>query len=469
MNDDFIGQAIANRYRIIEQIGTRGTGAVYKALDARLQRIVAVKILHSRSDDESEQRFITDARVAARLLQLLRHPNIVGIFDLGKAEGLVYVVLEYIEGGTLAQAIARGQSFDINHAIEIIHRIGGALEYAHQHGLVHRDVKPSNILISTDGRVLLSDFELAVELGASTRDDRGRISGTPHYMSPEQAMGERVDARSDIFSLGVVAYEVVTGIRAFPRASVADTLRNVVERTPVLPHRLNAKVSSAVSKVISKAMEKDPAHRFQTMAAFLNALQKTKGSSDAPDTAELLAAPFAFADTHPAPAENAAISVSTDQDETSTGLTPYEPVRVRKRNSKEYPSAIAWLVALDTLRQSHDERPHQFRLADTVTIGRDTDNDIVFFDYEVWHHHARISLQEGRFYITDLNSSRGTFVNDVRVERCELHDRDVIRIGERTLLFTQTVGPQDFNIEAERRLQEFDAIWDQLIRSAHND
>ena len=467
MNGDFIGQAIANRYRIIEKIGSGGMGAVYKALDARLQRIVAVKILHSQLDDESERRSITDARVAARLLQLLRHPNIVGIFDLGKAEGLVYVVLEYIEGGTLAQAIAGGQSFDINHAIEIIYRIGGALEYAHQHGLVHRDIKPSNILISTDGRVLLSDFELAVELGASTLDERGRITGTPHYMSPEQAMGKHVDERSDIFSLGAVAYEMLTGVRAFSGGSVARTLRNVVEQTPALPHRLNARVPSTISQVILKALEKDPASRFQTMATFLKALEKAKESSDARDTAPLL--DVGFANMHPAPVENAAVSVSTDQDLTSAGITPYEPVRVPQRKSQEYPSALAWLVVLDTPHQPHDERPHQFRLADTVTIGRDTDNDIVFFDYEVWHHHARISLYEGRFYITDLNSGRGTFVNGERVERCELHDRDVIAIGERTLLFTQTVGPQDFNIEAERRLQEFDAIWDQLIRAAHND
>jgi serine/threonine protein kinase len=467
MNGDFIGQAIANRYRIIEKIGSGGMGAVYKALDARLQRIVAVKILHSQLDDESERRLITDARVAARLLQLLRHPNIVTIFDFGKAEGLVYVVLEYIEGGTLAQAIAGGQSVDVNHAIEIIYRIGGALEYAHQHGLVHRDIKPSNILISTDGRVLLSDFELAVELGASTRDEHGRITGTPHYMSPEQAMGKRVDERSDIFSLGAVAYEMLTGVRAFSGASVARTLRNVVEQTPALPHRLNARVSGTVSQVILKALEKDPASRFQTMATFLNALEKAKESSGAQDTAPLLEA--GFANMHSAPVENAAVSMSTDQDLTSTGITPYEPVRVPQRKSKEYPSAIAWLVVLDTPHQPHDERPHQFRLADSVTIGRDTDNDIVFFDYEVWHHHARISLNEGRFYITDLNSGRGTFVNGVRVERCELHDRDVIAIGERTMLFTQTVGPQDFNIEAERRLQEFDAIWDQLIRAAHND
>jgi len=216
-----------------------------------------------------------------------------------------------------------------------------------------------------------------------------------------------------------------------------------------------------------KALEKDPASRFQTMATFLNALEKAKESSDAQDNAPLLEA--GFVNMHPAAVENAAVSVSTDQDATSTGITPYEPVRVPQRKSKEYPSAIAWLVVLDTPYQPYDDRPHQFRLADTVTIGRDTDNDIVFFDYEVWHHHARISLDEGRFYITDLNSGRGTFVNGVRVERCELHDRDIIAIGERTLLFTQTVGPQDFNIEAERRLQEFDAIWDQLIRAAHND
>jgi serine/threonine protein kinase len=468
MNDDLIAETIAGRYHVIEKIGTGGMGVVYKALDTQLRQLVAVKVLGSQLDDESEQRFVAEARVRAKLLQYLHHPNILKIFDVLKVEGRFYSVAEYVEGRSLAQVIAEGEPFDLNYAFEIIRQVGGALEYVHQHGIVHRDVKPGNILISNEGRILLSDFGLAIAAGAQTRTEAGTIAGTPAYMSPEQVMGRPVDARSDIFSLGAILYELLTGIRPFSGASVEETFRNIAEGMPESLEQLVPTLNAGLSEVVLKALAKEPIQRFPTVEALLNALEETElgPSTQAipPEQGKILK-PL---ESLPLAPKKSTTPVQTDADAiTSTDLTPYVPLRVR---SKQYSGAIAWLIVLDPgKQQSLDERPRQFRLVDGFTVGRDTDNDLVLFDYEVWHHHARISLENGRFYVSDLRGPRGTFVNGVQVDKCELHDRDRIGIGEKTLLFIQAVSPADIDVEAKRRLDEFDAVWDQLTSAARHD
>ena len=451
MQDDLSGEILAGRYQIIQKIGQGGMGAVYKALDTRQQKIVAVKFLKS-VDEESGQSFL-NARVEAKRLQSFRSPHVVPTLDFGKAEGRTYLILEYIEGRSLAEMIAAGEPVSLHFAIGIVSQVALALEAAHQLEIVHRDVKPSNILISNDGIAQLSDFELAIAPGGHTRAEAG-IAGTPGYMSPEQAMGMPIDARSDIFSLSVVLYEVLTGVRPFSGASSAETMGNVVEQSPVSPEQINLGVPARLAAVVMKGLAKQPAQRFQTMTSFLAALEEILPS---------------FARANPALVTRMPERSLPNEISTATGLTPYEPRRSREEISKQPTSAIAWLLVLDAEGQSADERPRKLRLSDSITIGRQSDNDVVFFGYEVWHHHARISLENGRFYITDLNSSRGTFVNGVRIEKSELHDRDQIQIGGRTLLFIQAVSPKELNVEAQRRLQDFEAVWDQLTRSARHD
>jgi serine/threonine protein kinase len=454
MRDDPIGETIAARYQILEKVGRGGMGAVYKALDTRLQRIVALKIFISE-DPQSEEDF-AQTRVLAKILQSLHHPNILQTFDVGKAEGRAYFVIEYVEGRSLAEMLVQARSIHLSDAVEIIVQVGRALEYAHQNGLVHRDVKPNNILVSTEGRVLLSDFGLATAPGAPTLSETGTIAGTPAYMSPEQAMGGPIDGRSDIFSLGTLLYEMLTGVRPFTGASPDELLRLIVEQTPVSPERRNPFLPGPLVDVVMKALAKDPNQRFQTAAAFLIALEGAALSVELVGRED------------PTLEEKPMESARSVDVETELALKRYEPLRVPEK-APHYPGAIAWLLVLTPEGHTPDERPREFRLADSVTIGRHTDNDLVFFDYEVWHHHARISRENGQYYISDLNSSRGTFVNGVRVEKCGLHDRDQIGIGERTLLFIQAATPKDLSVEAQGRLQEFDNVWDQLTRSARHD
>jgi serine/threonine protein kinase len=447
---DLSGEILAGRYQIIQKIGQGGMGAVYKALDTRLQKIVAVKFLKP-VDEESEQGF-QNARVEAKRLQSFRSPHVLPTLDFGKAEGRTYLILEYVEGRSLAEMIAGGEPIELRFAIGIVSQVAQALVAAHQNQIVHCDVKPSNILISNDGIAQLSDFELAIGPGGLQRAEAG-IAGTPGYMSPEQAMGNSIDARSDIFSLSVVLYEVLTGVRPFSGASSAETLRNVVEYSPVSPEQINPIVPAGLAAVVMKGLAKQPAKRFQTMTSFLAALEKILPS---------------IPRTNPALVTRMPQSSLPNEVSTATGLRPYEPGLSSEEVSKQPASAIAWLLLIGAEGRSSDERPHKIRLVDSITIGRESDNDVVFFDYEVWHHHASIALEHGRFYITDLNSSRGTFVNGVRIEKSALQDRDQIQIGERILLFIQAVSPKELNVEAQRRLQDFEAVWDQLTRSARH-
>jgi len=272
MSDEPIGETLARRYRILQVIGRGGLGTVYKALDTRVKRPVALKVLHVTPDGEAKQRFLKEADVLARL----NHPNIVQIYDEGEAEGLLYLAVEYIEGRSLQRIVAEGKSPGTNYAIEIIRQVGTALGYAHQRGVVHRDVKPSNILISNQGRVLLTDFGLAIAPGTETLTNAGTIAGTLLYMSPEQAMGKRLDGRSDLFSLGVVLYELLTGRHPFSGVSLAQILSRIVEQEPLPPEQLNSSLSLAPSlgKTVLKALAKAPEQRFQTAEQFVSALAK---------------------------------------------------------------------------------------------------------------------------------------------------------------------------------------------------
>ena len=267
---------VAGRYRIISILGQGGMGTVYKAFDTIVQRIVALKTLtpHSTQTDPAG-RSLNEA-----VLARLDHPNILRIFDSGVADGCAFVVTQFVDGRSLAQILQDRGRLEPDYAIEIIVRVGTALTFAHWQGVIHRDIKPSNIMVSTDGDVLLADFGLAARSGDATLTPGGTVVGTPAYMSPEQAMGEPADARSDLFSLGAVFYETLTGRKWFASDGESipfrEIMRRVVEKEPPPITALVPGLPSRIDDVIRKALAKDPSERYQSAADFVSALLPIK-------------------------------------------------------------------------------------------------------------------------------------------------------------------------------------------------
>src|SRR4051812_42244941 len=245
---------------------------VYLARDETLQRWVAVKVMHREISDQPDQleRFRREARAVAQL----SHPNVVAVIDAGEDGGYPYIVLEYVEGETLKQRIDRLGRLPVDEAAAYGIEIGRGLAAAHARMLVHRDVKPQNVLIDTEGRAKVTDFGIARSLESDGLTKTGRVLGTTDYVSPEQAMGQEVDARSDIYSLGVLMYEMLTGNVPFEAETlVGVAMKHVNEPMPNVQER-RPEVSSALSAVIENATEKEPKRRFPDMAAMLDDLER---------------------------------------------------------------------------------------------------------------------------------------------------------------------------------------------------
>ena len=262
-----------SRYRIIEKLGAGGMGVVYKAEDTRLGRLVALKFLppEGRQDAHAQARFEREAQAASAL----NHHNICTVYDIGEQDGQTFIAMELLEGVTLQEKMgARPLPLDV--LLDYALQVAAALEAAHEHGIVHRDIKPSNIFITSQGEVKLADFGLAKRVmmdGAAKGEaptmsvsitGRGAIVGTVAYMSPEQAQDKDVDARSDIFSFGVVLYEMATGKRAFPGESAVTILAAILHKEPKPIRELNVQVSEELQRIVSKTLEKDREDRYQT-------------------------------------------------------------------------------------------------------------------------------------------------------------------------------------------------------------
>jgi serine/threonine protein kinase len=269
---DLTGQTL-DRYLITGKLGMGGMAAVFKAYQPTLDRYVAIKVLHPivASDEKFLARFRREARAAASL----RHPHIVQIYDFGNDGDRYYMAMEYVEGLTLKQRLdevrAGGQHMPLDEAVRIISQVADALYYAHEIGMVHRDVKPANILLDDRGRAVLSDFGI-VHMMEGTRYTLSSVLGTPHYMSPEQGMDQTVDARSDIYSLGAVLYEMLTGQVPFSADTlIAVIFKHVQEPLPP-PRSINPDLPAEVEQVVVKAMAKSPADRFTSAREMAAAL-----------------------------------------------------------------------------------------------------------------------------------------------------------------------------------------------------
>src|SRR3954470_14296083 len=266
-----IGTVLSERYRLESKLGSGGMSTVYLSRDITLERWVAVKVMHREMSDQPDQieRFRREARAVAQL----SHPNVVSVIDAGEDGGHPYIVFEYVDGETLKQRIQRLGRLPVQEAVAYAIEIGRGLAVAHARSMVHRDVKPQNVLIDPDGRAKVTDFGIARQMEQQGVTATGRVLGTTDYVSPEQAMGQDVDTRSDIYSLGVVLYEMLTGDVPFHADSlVGVAMKHVHEDLPDIQKR-RPEVSSAVVAAVEKATAKDPDRRYQRIEDMLDDLQ----------------------------------------------------------------------------------------------------------------------------------------------------------------------------------------------------
>jgi beta-lactam-binding protein with PASTA domain/tRNA A-37 threonylcarbamoyl transferase component Bud32 len=271
---------IDQRYSILTRIGSGGMADVYCAQDLQLGRKVALKLLYRRfaEDEEFVERFKREASAAAGL----QHPNVVGVYDRGEWDGTYYIAMEYLEGRTLKQIIQQEGPLAPDHAIEIGVQILRAARFAHQRGVIHRDIKPHNVILDAEGRAKVTDFGIA-RAGASDMTETGSIMGTAQYLSPEQAQGHAVSAQSDLYAIGIVLYEMLTGRVPFDGDSPVTIALKQVSELPIPPSAYNPAVPPQLDAIVLRALEKDPAQRFADADEFIAALEAVRGS--------LLAAP----------------------------------------------------------------------------------------------------------------------------------------------------------------------------------
>jgi serine/threonine protein kinase len=394
------------RFQIIEERGRGGMAVVYKAYDGVLQRTVALKVLLPAlaADEGFTHRFRQEAITAANL----RHPNIVVIFDVGAYDRFQFIVMEYLEGPTLQQELQTLASAGSKGALPLwrvlrmVEQLASALDYAHGQRLVHRDVKPANIMIGHGDHVTLTDFGLVKAVHGAKVTGEGAAVGTLKYMSPEQAAGKELDSRSDIYALGVVVYEMLSGEAPFTGTTPYQTLHALMHQPPPPLSRVTPSISPAIEQVVLQALAKEPRRRFPTAANFVQALSRASGAG-------------------------LGAGVDTEQLKHRTRLL---------------------LVAPDGRR---------FPVGEGETaIGRDMSNDVVIASPKVSRQHARIRLerigsgtQEAprvSCTVTDLRSTNGTFVNGVPLapgEATSLKEGDLLGVGPVTLLVTlpASTGP----------------------------
>lgn len=269
------GKILDERYELIEKIGSGGMADVYKAKDILLDRIVAVKILHSSFAEDND--FIVRFRHEAQSAGKLSHPSIVGIYDVGCDGDVHYIVMEYVEGETLKQYIQNHPNIPIDTAVRIAIEIGYALEEAHANGIIHCDIKPHNVLLTRTGKVKVTDFGIARAINSSTVLDKQSILGSVHYLSPEQAAGDKITAKTDIYSLGIVLYEMLTHHLPFEgETAVSIALQHMQGDIP-RPTKYNPAISPMLEECLLTALQKDPDKRYDTVSDFISELKIAQG------------------------------------------------------------------------------------------------------------------------------------------------------------------------------------------------
>ncbi|UBK87868.1 Stk1 family PASTA domain-containing Ser/Thr kinase [Clostridium perfringens] len=269
-----IGKILGNRYELLQCVGEGGMSFVYKARCRKLNRFVAVKILKDefKNNEEIVRRFKKEATAIANL----SNPNVVNVLDVGTQDDINYIVMEYVEGKTLKDIIKEKGALPYEVAISIGIKVAKALECAHKSGIIHRDVKPQNILVTEEGVVKVTDFGIAKSMDSSTIAHTNSVMGSAHYFSPEQAKGTYTDYRTDLYSLGIVLYEMVTGVVPFNGDSPVTVAVKHIQEKAIPPKNINQNIPNSLNDLIMKAMEKDPVNRYQTAKEIIGDLEKIK-------------------------------------------------------------------------------------------------------------------------------------------------------------------------------------------------
>jgi serine/threonine protein kinase len=420
------------RYEVLEEIGRGAMGVVYKARDASLMRTVALKTMSQavraspEARDEFEKRFHQEARAAAGL----QHPGIVVVYEIGTdaATGTPYIALELLRGHTLEKLLADGGRQGWRDALRIVARLADALQHAHSHGVVHRDLKPANVMILASGEPKIMDFGVA-KLEASRLTAQGEVFGSPSYMAPEQALEARAEARGDIFSLGCIFYELLTGRRAFGGRTVSEIVMRLTSEDPVAPSLLVPGLPPDLDAVVALALAKDPARRYASAGAL------------AEDMEDLLAEraprhiPRSVSNVAPAPAEP---SPPTARIPAPEQRSPAEASRTRLAGKSDAGLSLppGKRVSLAFLSGPRSGEVHVLRHP-AVLIGRQGGGggaQIELADNQVSRTHAVLECHGMRFVVRDLESTNGTFVDGQRIREHALEDRGEFQVGASRLM-----------------------------------
>jgi serine/threonine protein kinase len=456
------------QFRVVEPIGSGGMAAVFKAYQPTLDRYVAIKVLpayHAR-DPVFVKRFEQEARSVAKLA----HPNIVQIHDFGTEGDITYIVMEYVDGGTLKDRLKK--ALPVAEAADFIIQAAEGLDCAHRHGIVHRDVKPANMLLRRDGHLLLSDFGIAKILEGTTNLTRvGTGIGTPQYMSPEQGMGQAVDRRSDIYSLGIVFFHCLTGRVPFVGDSpITITVKHMNDPLPI--DRLVAEgVPGPIVQVVQKMTAKPAHERYQSADTLIEGLTSALAASNLmlPRSwrgGMIPQIPQGAADVRSVPSGALPVTQGGSSPQTGAAFPDGSPAVTLTcfRCGAPNPSTRLYCTTcgddLSNKRASADRvlgpngRPVLARLSiqngpmagrsyrfhqDVTTIGRTNGNDLVISERTVSRRHARLWFADGRWYLEDLQSANGTLLNNVRIyQPVVLNDNDIVNFGDEVVVFNIT-------------------------------
>lgn len=469
------------QFRIVERIGAGGMATVFKAYQRTLDRYVAIKVLpaYHAQDPVFVKRFIQEARSVAKLA----HPNIVQIHDFGEQENITYIVMEYVDGGTLKDRLKR--ALPPAEAVDFVIQATEGLDCAHRNGIVHRDVKPANMLVRKDGHLLLSDFGIAKLLETTTNLTRvGTGIGTPQYMSPEQGTGQPVDRRSDIYSLGIVLFHCLTGQVPFTADSpLTITVKHLHDPIPYEKMTVDNNVPEPIARVVLKMAAKEAKDRYQSADVLVDALTSALAASN-------LVMPrwrggissIPSVDTNGSPSgaisniygggQGSQSGLISNQQYVAANVQPYASVPPivmipcfrcgaanpgsrlycttcgddlsnKRASADRYlgPNGRPVLARLSIQNGLMSGRSYRFH-QDVTTIGRTNGNDLVISGRTVSRRHARLWFADGRWYLEDLQSANGTLVNNTRIyQPVVLNDGDVINFGDEVVVFNITYGP----------------------------